>query len=913
MQIDRIKINGISKPVGFVNRYLTVSWNEQLQSGERVEKTIVELSDQPDFSQILQRKEDPKESAAEFDVSLCNLPRTTYYVRIRVRTQLGEYQNTSPFTTGKNKEKWQASWIGMEKADTFHPVFCKKFKPKRAVKKAYLHICGLGLYEARINGKNVSDEVLAPFENDYEFAFQAQTYEITDFVESKNELTVLLGNGWYKGRFGQENRTFGDRFALIAEIHFTYRDGSSQVIVSDESWEYSRSTIESSGIYDGEIQNDLLEAENKIWKKAVSIALPTEKLTDRYSIPVKVMEKKKIQEVLQTPKGETVLDMGQNFSGWLVFFNRIPKGAVVHLEFGEVLQNGCFYNENYRTATGGFTYRSDGQEKWVRPHFTWFGFRYVKISGWKGNINPEDFEGWVIYSDWERTGWIETGHKKLNQLYANCLWGLKSNFIDMPTDCPQRDERLGWTADAQIFAPTASYYMDTRAFYRKYLWDMRNVQKSLNGAIPAYLPPSHTGKSPVCSIWGDSAVLIPYTLWQFYGNRAALEENYPLMKSWVDYVIGEMKAHHGSPVGLWDFSFHFGDWLALDGEEGDPKGATPDDYLAAMYYYQSVKLVSEVSGILGYEREEKEYGRLKNDLKELLLYEYFTPAGHLSIETQTAYITAMKMKVYRNRKVLTEDFVKLLKKDHDKLRCGFAGAPLLCQMLSEYGRTNLAWDFLLQEEYPSWLYAVNLGATTIWERWNSLLADGTISGTGMNSLNHYSYGSVMQFLYEWAAGLHSQKPGFKEVLIQPAPDYRLNHLKCVFLSASGRFVVNWKLEAGMCFLHIEIPAGVKAVLSFAFIQEMIPDQKLTAGTHDFKIPVTGKMRYFFDQNCTIEKIMENKAAKRILLRFVPAAEHMIGERDKGRTVADLYGLEFMGISKKNVDEAVRELSKIPAW
>lgn len=850
MQISRIKINGVTEPVGFINRYITVSWNTEQQNDEKVKKTLVELSDTPDFSKILECREVSEEAVAEFSSSVCSRPRTVYYVRVRIFTETDEYQKTSYFVTGKNNEKWQGNWIGTEETDLFHPIFLKKFEIKQKVEKAYLHICGLGMYEAWINGEKVGDEVLTPFENDYDFAFQVQTYDITDMLKNENQIMVYLGNGWYKGRFGQEGRTFGKRFALIGEIHLEYADGSHEVTGTDESWEYSGSDIENSGIYDGEILNRLLwNGKQNLWKKAVSVNLPLEKLTDRYSVPVKVMEKIKVQKVLRTPKGETVLDMGQNFSGWVVFRNTLPEGKKVHLECGEVLQNGNFYNENYRTAKGGFVYISDGRKELVHPHFTWFGFRYVKVSGWREDIKPEDFEGRAIYSELERTGWIETDNEKLNRLYENCLWGLKSNFVDMPTDCPQRDERLGWTADAQIFAPTASYYMDTEAFYRKYLWDMRNVQKDLNGAIPAYLPPSHTGKSPVCSIWGDSAVLIPYTLWQFYGNRAILEENYPLMKDWIDYVAGEVEKHHGKKAGLWDFTFHFGDWLALDGEEGDPKGATPDDYLATMYYYQSVKILAEVSGILGYSEAEKEYASLGDDLRKLLLHEYFTPAGHLSIATQTAYITAMKMHIYRDKEVLVNDFLKLLKKDHFRLRCGFAGAPLLCQTLSEYGRGDVAWDFLLYEGYPGWLYEVNLGATTIWERWNSLLPDGTISGTGMNSLNHYSYGSVIQFLYEWAAGLRPLKPGFREVMIQPVPDYRLKNLNCTFQSASGKFVIRWKMKNGKFFLHIEIPAGVKAKLSLSYVQADIPEQELTTGVYDLEISVSdGDLKRSMEKN-----------------------------------------------------------------
>lgn len=924
MKLTRLKINGIPTPLGYNCEHLNLSWNVEEALGQTVKETTILVSSDTSFTRPVFKVSGADLSCTGTALRFRPEPRTRYYIRLHITDNAGDSATeTTWFETGKMKEKWSADWISTRKEDTFHPVMQKTFtlsgSRERQIDHARLYLCGLGMYEAYLNGEKISNEFLTPYLNDYRFAFQVQTYDVTRFLDTsagfqnhfkENQLDVYLGNGWYKGRFGQVGKIYGDRFALIAELHLHYTDGSSELIKTDTSWNYRGNDVEDSGIYDGEIldRTKWMDCQNE-WKAAELIALDKSLLTDRHSLPVIVKETLAVKEVLHTPAGETVLDMGQNFSGWIVFQSHQPAGTKIHLEFGEVLQNGNFYNDNYRSAKGGFTYISNGVSELVRPHFTYFGFRYVKVSGWTGTLKKEDFTGWALYSDLEQTGTLQTGHAKINQLISNCFWGQKSNFLDMPTDCPQRDERLGWTADAQVFSPTATYNMDTRAFYKKYLWDMRNTQEFMHGAIPAYLPQAD-GMCPVCSVWGDAATFIPYTLWNFYHNSDDMTELYPLMKDWVDYIAGEMQTHYGKPYGIWDFTFHFGDWLALDGpNEQSVKGATSDGYLATVYYYKSTSIVAEIAEATGNIKDAEFYRRLAGQIRDCILYNYFTPAGHLSVNTQAAYIVALKFGVYRDKETTVKDFLDLLEFQQYKIKCGFVGAPLLCQVLSECGHPELAYRFLLQEGFPSWLYAVNLGATTIWERWNSLLEDGSISGTGMNSLNHYSYGSIIEFLYAWAAGLRPVKTGFQHAIIAPLPNVHLKELQCSYLSPVGNYVVQWNiLSDGQLAIHLEIPFNCTAEVT-------LPESgkepfTLSAGTYDFTYMPLHDYRLKYSENTLLSELFADPEAKAILSDIIPNSEAFNNPIDGISPLKVLYEREFMGITKEMAARAIGKITEL---
>lgn len=917
MIIYDVKINGLTNPVGYEFGEVVISWKVKKTKDRYQKNAMLLIAVDREMSQILLRKEGNLPSnGVKADLKL--EPKTRYFVQIRVEGNGGDsaVSETVFFETGKRKEGWKASWITQREGETFHPVFEKNLCFTENIKKARLYICGLGLYEAYINGKKVGENYLSPFFNDYRYGLQSQTYDVTSLLEEENTLSVLLGNGWYKGRLGYEGgvSVYGDKFALIAELCVEYESGLQETYGTDETWNYYGSDIVYSDIYDGEGINRLLYAGKSNERQgAVILSEVPGTLMDTCSIPLKVMEKMQIKEIIHTPAGETVLDFGQNFSGYVEFHAAFPSGTKVVLTYGEILQNRNFYHDNYRTAKTEFTYISDGREEWVRPHFTYTGFRYVKVEGWPEEVKKDDFCGVVVYSEMERTGYLESGHEKLNQLISNALWGLKSNFLDMPTDCPQRDERLGWTGDAQVFAPTASFFMDTRAFYRKYLWDMRNDQVCHDGAVANYLP-NLVNQQGGSSVWGDAATFIPDTLYRTFGDREALREAYPLMRDWVEWIRRGDENRTGGPKYLFDYAFTFGDWLAMDGvTEQSFKGGTEDAYISSVYYYASVRKTEEAARTLGFENDRKKFEKLAKKIRDAVLYEYFAPSGRLTVDTQTGYIIALAFGIYREKEVLCNGLRKRLKRDGYRIKCGFVGAPLLCETLAENGMEDMAFRMLLQEEFPGWLHCVNLGATTIWERWNSVLDDGSISGTGMNSLNHYAYGSVVNYIKSCIAGLKPLEPGWRKVLICPQLDIRLGHLNCEYESVCGKYRADWRINPdGTISVHYEIPFNCSAVVKLPGYE--LQELMLEAGTTDLTYrPSDRNYLCRYGWNSLLKEIGEDSEAMEILKEELPVAYEMALSNDVenlGTSMEEMKYMGFFGLFPENVERAAEKLFKL---
>jgi alpha-L-rhamnosidase len=616
--------------------------------------------------------------------------------------------------------------------------------------------------------------------------------------------------------------------------------------------------------------------------------------------------------VLLTPAGETVLDMGQNFAGFLQFQAAFPKGTKIVLETAEILQNGCFYHRNYRDAQSQFVYISDGRGETVRPHFTYYGFRYVKVTGWPGKVRKEDFTGMVLYSGMDRAGWIKTGDPKIDRLYENTMWSLRSNFIDMPTDCPQRSERLGWTGDAQVFSPTACYHMQTAAFYHKFIKDLRDEQQMIGGAIPNYVP--NTGhKTDAGSVWGDIGTMLPDTLYRFTGNLTELRYDYPMMKDWVGW-IDRQDAARGSRHCLFDFGFHFGDWLALDGMTPTSfKGSTDDTFIASVYYCHSAEITAQAAERLGYADDAAHFRELAENIRAAILREYYTPNGRLAIDTQTACVIALKFGIFPDRGRLLTQFRSRLRKDGFRIRGGFVGAPLLCTALGEAGMTDMAYDFLFNDKFPGWLYEVDLGATTIWERWNSVLEDGTISDTGMNSLNHYAYGSVAEFLYAYAAGIRPLEPGFVRAVIEPHPDIRLGSLDCCFDSAAGKYRSSWEIgEDGKLTVRITVPFGAEA-------EVILPDdpekcrRMLNAGEYTYRYRPLKDYRKPYGWHTRLSRIAGDSAALEILKQYVPPLFGMAlsGDIETGSlSFEDLSHMGYLPVDPEELRKAVAELEKV---
>lgn len=816
MELYDVQVNHLQNPLGFVMERVAFSWKVRGAQGKRqTAARAVVYADAACTQIVYDTGFDAAANSLQFEIPFTPKPCTRYYYQITVRSDAGEEAISTPgwFETPKPDAPWQAKWIGCHDAEPRHPIFEKVIAPQKPVRSARLYICGLGLYEAAYNGEKIGQEYLTPYCTDYDRWVQYQTYDVTDALQKPGTLSVMLGNGWYKARFGfaahEDKGYYGDSWKLIAELHIRYTDGEEETIGTDESWTVRRSAITFSNLYDGEHRDDTLP---ELPKEPARLAPPPKgRLTARRSTPVTVHEILQPVELLHTPAGELVLDMGQEITGSFRLKVRAPAGTTVHIQTGEILQNGNFYNANLRTARSEYLYTSNGTPTVLEPHFTYFGFRYVKITGIP-DLQISDFTALCLYSDIPQRGQITTGDALVNKLCENIRWGLKDNFLDVPTDCPQRDERMGWTGDTQVFSATALYLQDAYAFYAKYLHDMAEEQADLGGMVPDVVP--SFGVHSCACVWGDACCIIPWNLYRFYGDTDILRRQYPAMKTWVDYVTKLDGNDHG-----WLRHFHYGDWLALDNHEGGAeqvRGATDEGYIAAIYYAASAEILAKAAKILGNTGDAKTYAARSEKQFDFVKTEYFTRSGRCCIATQTALLLALKYKLSSDPQVILHQLDDLFQKSQYQLRTGFVGTPILCETLSENDRETLAWMLLLNEDYPGWLHEVRLGATTTWERWNSLLEDGTISGIGMNSMNHYAYGSVLEWLFRCAAGLDvtEQGAGGKRMNIHPLLNARLGHLEAVYDAPAGQYRSSWRIvDETHVTVSVTVPFGCTAVLT----------------------------------------------------------------------------------------------------
>ena len=889
MKIIQMKTNHVTNPMGYMMTQPVISYKvTEAEGTKQVAARVMVALDEAMKDVVYDSGSLAELDSIAFTVPMELKPYTRYYWTVTVNTDTGETTTSEVawFETGKMNDAWTGKWICSDLNTGTQPYFFKNIKKKNQVTKARLYICGLGVYEAYINGEKVSDECLTPYCNNYNTWLQYQTYDVTEMLEQEAiKLEVLLGNGWYKGRFGFQNTTpdkgfYGDTLLLISELHLDYADGSSETVGSDESWQARKSKIIDSSIYDGEIYDETFAEDTvypvRVYEKEMA------RLTERLSLPVKVMETIKPVKLITSPKSETILDIGQNQSGWFSLKVKEPKGTQVKLYFGEELQDGCFYNENLRTAKAEYTYISDGNEHTIRPHFTFYGYRYVMLEGFT-NFSIEDYTALVLYSELEVSGNMTTGHELVNKLILNTQWGQKSNFLDVPTDCPQRDERMGWTADAQVFTPTACFNMDSYAFYKKFLYDMYEEQKTLKGGVPHVVPAFDVTAS--CSVWGDAATIMPWVLYQFYGDKSILEDQFESMKAWVDYITTV-----NGDDWKWRKIFHFGDWLALDAKKGSDVGGTDTGYIATVYYYNSALLVSQAAEIIGNTKAAAEYGELAEKLLSEIRKEYFSENGRACISTQTGYVTALKYGLSTDVQRTADDLKNALKDNSYNLMTGFVGTPLLCNVLSDNGMDDLAMNLLVNEDYPGWLYCVKLGATTIWERWNSLDENGHFSSTGMNSLNHYANGSIIEWMYRHVAGINPilTKPGFREIKLIPMPGDALKKAAASFDSPVGIYKSAWEIkEDDSLVFGFTVPFGGKAYLTLPKAPEELYGQKenpifknvvkaetgyqciLESGNYHVAYMPTELFRKTLSIQDTLEDLFSNKKVKDLLLKMMP--------------------------------------------
>ncbi len=891
MKITNIKINGIRNPVGYGFHTLNLSYTVDFAP----KFLLLQLAYEKDFTTVIY------EQKLNFKQSFCTpihftpQKETRYYIRIVSGKATCE---EAYFETGT---EFDCRFI-TPRENFQNPVLCKKFHADGEVEWARLYITGLGLYEAYVNGIKAGNEHLTPNCNDYDSYLQYQTYDITNSVNHENEIEIYLGNGWYKGRFGltHSENIYGDKYVAAAKIVLKLKDGRRQTIETDESWSAKSSPILSGNIYDGEICDMTAEI------KTTSVSFSDKKfhVVPRISLPV-VVKEKLIPELYISPKGERILDFKQNFAGYVSFDIPLKKGQTIRLQVGEVLQNDCFYRDNLRSAKAEYVYISDGQRRGVRPKFTFYGFRYLLVEG-LSEIDPKDFTGNVIYSDLDRTVSISTDNSKINRLLQNCLWGQKSNFIDVPTDCPQRDERLGWTGDAEVFSKTACYQMDCKAFFNKYLTDVA-IDQNIYGGITTYSPAMKEGEL-AASVWADAAAIIPWNVYTMYGDKSFLSEHFPMMERYANDVLSELNKH-GSP--LCRYGFHLGDWLSQDGiTAGALKAETDEYFIASAYYYNSINLTAQSAKVLGYREQYQKYSKAAKEIRRAILKEYFTSSGKLSVDTQTGYVLCVNFGIYQNKARLVQDFQRRMEKDCYKVKGGFVGAPQLVQALISCGLIEDAFRVLYSENYPGWLACVNLGATTIWERWNSLNEDGSVSGTGMNSFNHYSFGAVAEAFYAYIAGLRPLTAGFKKAVIQPSFNYRLKQLDYGFLSVSGEYGVHYRLQKGNTVkLKIKVPFGAQAILKL----EGEPDRILIGGVHEIEYLPHTNLEYPFSEDSKLCDLLSDCSAAEVLKQTVPGYYYFLTGTEvgfSGMRLADFASLRSFRIPKEKLTLLGERLKQI---
>lgn len=835
MQISKLRVNQIEKPIGYDTKPVSISWIVT-DAGEATSQQSAQIVVKKGNAVVFDSGVDTEANSVDYPIDLELQPRTKYDYSVSVTADNGQTTTAeSCFETGKMNEPWIGKWITADLDKETAPIMEKTFYLPELPKNARIYICGLGVYEAYLNGQKIGDEYLAPGYHSYDFHLQVQTYDITSYLqEGSNTFSVMLGYGWFKGRLGFDGGftdIYGDRCYLIAEMHLQQADGGESVVATDESWKAKISPVTFSNIYDGEIYDARLEANKDYVGVIVKEPEGCGPLTDRYNLPIVKKEEIEPIELIHTPKDEWVLDFGQNMTGWVEFDCRLNAGDVITLTAAEIMQEGCFYHDNLRTAKTEFTYISNGAQAHVRPHFTFFGFRYMKVAC-TGRLDADNFIAHHLRSDFDQIGFIETADEKVNQLFSNALWSQKDNFLDVPTDCPQRDERLGWTGDAQVFSETACYNMYMPSFYRKYLWDMRAEQSILDGSVPNVVPRLKEGMVAEhgASPWADAGVIIPWNTYVHYGSKTLLQETYPGMKAWVDCQRKKEEALGG--LHLIKDGFHFADWLALDNSQPGPFGATDPLYIASAYYYKDTKIVAASANILGYVEEAEEYNKLADEILSAIRATYFDENGICSLKTQTGSAIAIIFGLSDKPREEGRELYRRVEENNNHLNTGFVGTTMLCPALTETGANKTAVDLLLNEDFPSWLYSVNLGATTIWERWNSVEADGTINSEGMNSLNHYSYGSIEAWMYRYVCGLIPSEtdPGFKKIIVRPHPDKRLGYAKCKLNTSAGTYISAWCYQAdGSIDYHIEVPFDATA-------QVELPHgtmQELKTGSYDF--------------------------------------------------------------------------------
>ncbi len=854
-------------PIGITEKHPRFSWKLESEEKDTMQQSYRILVKEGE-NIVWNTKAESEDSVLIAYAGEALQDETLYKVTVEVTDNHGNMGvGEMHFETGiLNPDVFQAKMIthDFSEKETACPIFSKTFAVKGNVKKARIYVTSRGVYEAYLNGKRIGEDRMTPGWTSYHHRLQYQIYDITEMLREENEVEIMVGNGWYKGVYGfmLTPNIYGDRVGAFAEIHMEYEDGKREVLCTDESWKVRTGEILCSEIYMGEtIDTTVDEAQGNTGTVSVT-DFDRQTLTAQENEPVRITERIPAKELLVTPKGERLVDFGQNMTGIVEVKVHGRKGQKVVIRHAEVLdKEGNFYPETLRQAKSEDTYICNGEEQTFLPHFTFHGFRYICVEG-LDSLTPEQFTACVMHSDMEKTGNFHCSNGKVNQLQSNIAWGQRGNFLDIPTDCPQRDERLGWTGDAQIFSWTAAFNRNTALFFRKWMRDVA-AESSLEKGVPHVVPDILGSYSS--SAWSDVAVIVPWVVYQTYGDKGILEENWKCMHEWVDYIRNQCGEN-----GLWQSGYQYGDWLALDKEESaDRTGATDKYMIANAYYLYVTDLVKQTAGILGLEEEEKKYQELYDTALEAFRQEYYTNTGRIVSETQTGAVLSLYFNLARekDRKRILQNLKTNIENHKNHLATGFVGTPYLCHALSENGEHELAATIFMKEDYPSWLYAVNMGATTVWERWNSIMPDGSFDVSGMNSLNHYAYGSVGDWMYRKVAGVSQSEPGYKKFKVQPMFVKGIEEAGVEFESVYGKIESKWNCKDGKIHGWVRVPANTTAEIHLPEKDEVIT---VGSGSYEYEYETATNLAYErFSLDSTWEEILSQPLAVELFHRMSP--------------------------------------------
>lgn len=714
--------------------------------------------------------------------------------------------------------KWITSPKDMGAAAT---TFCCSFSPLKKVEKAMLYASSIGAYTFLLNEKKVGKGVLAPGWTSYHNRTLYQTYDITRELKEENRLEFGVGQGWAVGylSYDKQNHFYADHTSFIACLKVLYSDGSEEEIITDDSWDVYTNKVTFSEIYHGETV-DMTAPIEYIGKAALSVV--DAKLVPQDGEWICEHERIAPREVFRTPKGELVIDFGQNMAGYVEVRVKGKRGDRIVIHHAEVLdKDGNFYTDNMCAARNENTYILSGNDDVFKPTYSFQGFRYIELVEYPfDEVDLNAFRAVAVHSDIKRTGAFRCGNEKINQLYHNIIWGQKSNYLDLPTDCPQRDERLGWTGDAHIFCRTAAINYNVKNFFRKWMRDVAAEQWE-NGAILGVIPRPQIRLTRVSAGWGDVACVVPWELYMAYGDKALLEEQFPTMKKWVEYMHGQ-----GAEEYLWLSGKHYGDWLAMDAGEDSYVGATSADFIASAFFAFSTELLVKAGEVLGEDMAHYRamHKNICERIREYFMEEDGTPkleipfSGGSSLDkirscrTQTTLVLLLHFGICKeeDRERYGNMLVDMIRENGHLMSTGFVGTPYILHALTSTGHTDVAYELLLEERSPSWLYSVCHGATTMWEHWNSLKEDGSFWSKDMNSFNHYAYGTVYDWIFGVAVGIKPIAPAYKEISIEPHPHRCLGYADASVDTAFGRIRAHWYYKTDGVYYEFDIPTGVAA-------------------------------------------------------------------------------------------------------